>query len=188
MLLSYLKLTLHIFQRSNQRLSSDSDSESSMSIPPYHVGKRATKWKGGKSKKRKFNESDSDVDARFSKYQLKRSNTVDAIRKSRKKQNTNEGKIKSQDVSIADLVNLYGKRNTSEEASKARKKTKPKNVKGRYNNSNHAIEQADDNSKEMGTLSFVRARKATKITETLIDDSDNEISWSNGTSNRNCFR
>ena len=171
---------VYICQGNNTgRFPSDSDSESSLSIPPHPV-KSATERRRGTTRKRRYSESGSETSYMFSEYKSKGSNKNGGVKKPRKRDNAKRFNEKSNAISIADLVSLYDNRKVQEESYNDKYMNKStKNLK-QDSKSKDTIELFEDSSEDMTPLSIVQEGRASRFKDVVVNDEENESSESDG--------
>ena len=153
-----------------------------MSIPAHPV-EATKKRRRGTTRKRRHTDSASENSDIFSEYQSKRSSKKGGTRKPRKRENIKGFNGSSNDISIADLVSLYDNKKVPEDSDNDKYMRTYKKSLNQDNNSKDSIEQFEDSSEELTTLSILREDWASRVQDVVVDDEENESSESDGKSN-----
>ena len=143
----------------------------------------AKRRKRGRPRKRKYSESGSEFSVRFSSHQASALYSKCIVKKSRKTKKARKGDKRSQDISIADLVDLYGKRKAPKQPSNDKKEAKPKTATFYGSSSEDEIEQFENNIEDLDTTSYLCEERPDKIAEVVESDQENEITLSEGKAN-----
>ena len=169
------KADIYSYQAKANLLSSDSESEFGVTVVDA-----AKRRKRGRPRKRKYSESGSEFSVRVSSHQSNTSYSRYTVKKSRKIKKMKKGDKRSEEISIADLVDLYGKRKAPKHPSRDKKEAKPKTATFYGSSSEDEIEKFENNIEDLDTTSYLCEERPNKITEIVESDQENEIKLSDG--------